>query len=187
MAAAGRCSACSDRPFAFGRGRAAFPYDGTGRNLILAFKHADRPNLARALAPHMARAGADVLGGTSLLVPVPLHRWLLLRRGYNQAALLAREIGRIVACPTGLDALWRVRPTASLDKRGAEERRAVVAGAFALGPGRSDMVRNRAVVVIDDVMTSGATLDACASVLLRAGADRVDVLVAARMPLSSAA
>jgi ComF family protein len=152
--------------------------------MVLAFKHAGRAGLARVLAPHMARVGGDLLADGPLLIPVPLHRWRLFWRGYNQAALLARELGGLTGCPTAPDALRRVRMTRSLGRLGAEERRAVVAGVFAVRRARSALVAGRAVVLIDDVMTSGATLDGCARVLLACGAARVDALVAARVPLS---
>jgi ComF family protein len=178
----GLCPGCRATPPVFRYARAALRYDAQGRRLILPFKHADRTEIAVALAPHMARAGAVLLGEADLLVPVPLHRARLFRRRYNQAALLAKAVGRIAARPCLLDALQRRRATASLGEKSAAERAAEVAGAFAVRPSRAGRLAGRRVLLIDDVMTSGATANACAEVLLAAGATSVDVLAAARVP-----
>jgi ComF family protein len=176
------CPGCRLIPQVFGRARAALRYDAQGRRLILPFKHADRTEIAAALAPHMARAGAVLLHEADLLVPVPLHRTRLFRRRYNQAALLAKEVGRLAGRPSLLDAMLRRRATASLGDKSAAERAAEVAEAFAVRPSRVRQLAGRRVLLIDDVMTSGATANACAATLLAAGAVSVDVLVAARVP-----
>jgi predicted amidophosphoribosyltransferase len=155
---AGKCHRCLEHPPAFHAARAALAYDTSSRRLILQFKHGDRTELARLFAPMMARAGAGVLSGADWLVPVPLHRSRLRQRGYNQAALLARAISRLSDVPTLVDALRRPRKTAPM-------------GHF-----------SAAIVVVDDVMTSGATINACAEALLAAGAAKVDALVIARVP-----
>jgi ComF family protein len=166
----------------FGRARAALRYDARGRRLILPFKHADRTELAAVLAPHMARAGAALLAAADLLVPVPLHRARLFQRRYNQAALLGKAVGRIVAVPCLPDALVRKRATATLGDMSATERATEVAGAFGVRRSRAERLRGARVVLVDDVMTSGATANACAAMLLAAGARSVDVLAAARVP-----
>jgi ComF family protein len=176
------CPGCRAVPPVFYRARAALRYDAQGRRLILPFKHADRTEMASALAPHMARAGAALLRETNLLVPVPLHRARLFWRRYNQAALLAQAIGRIAGRPCMLDALLRRRATASLGEKSAAERATEVAGAFTVRPSRAARLAGKRVLLIDDVMTSGATANACAVALLAAGAAQVDVLVAARVP-----
>ncbi len=176
------CPGCRAAAPVFQRARAALRYDAQGRRLILPFKHADRTELAAVLAPHMARAGAALLREADLLVPVPLHRGRLFLRRYNQAALLAKAVGRIAGRPCVPDALLRRRATASLGEKSAAERAAEVDGAFAVRPSRADRVAGKRVVLIDDVMTSGATANACAAVLLAAGVTSVDVLVAARVP-----
>jgi ComF family protein len=178
----GLCPACREEPPVFDRARAALRYDAQGRRLILPFKHADRTELTAVLAPHMARAGAALLASADVLVPVPLHRWRLFHRRYNQAALLAKALGRIAGRACVLDALRRVRSTASLGEKSAAERAAEVADAFAVRPRRARVVLDQRVLLIDDVMTSGATGNACARALLAAGATSVDVLVAARVP-----
>jgi len=179
-----RCVSCSANPPGFRKSRAGFVYDDGVRRLLLPFKHGDRPTLARALAPHLARAGADLLADQPLLVPVPLHRLRLLRRRYNQAALLAQAVGRIMGCKVVPDMLRRVRATVPLDDRSPDERRAILAGAIAVRQRRRPVLVGRRVVLIDDVMTSGATANACAAALIDAGAVAVDVLVAARVPLA---
>ena len=178
----GLCPSCESAPPDYNRARAALRYDAGARRLILLFKHGDRVEIATALAPVMARAGAVLLRGADLLVPVPLHRWRLFRRRYNQAALLAQALGRITARPVLPDALIRTRPTAALGGKGVEDRRAEVAGAFAVRPRRVERIAGRRVLLVDDVMTSGATADACARALKAAGATGVDVLAAARVP-----
>jgi predicted amidophosphoribosyltransferase len=130
----------------------------------------------------MARAGAALLQTADVLVPVPLHRWRLFHRRYNQAALLAKAVGRIAGRACALDGLQRVRSTASLGEKSAVERAAEVADAFTVPPRRARLMLGRHVLLIDDVMTSGATCNACARALLAAGATSVDVLVAARVP-----
>lgn len=176
------CPGCRSAPPVFRRARAALRYDAQGRRLILPFKHADRTELSSLLAPHMARAGSALLREADLLVPVPLHRVRLFKRRYNQAALLAKAVGRIAGLVCLPDALVRQRATASLGEKSAAERTAEVAGAFAVRPSRAPRLRGRRVLLIDDVMTSGATANACAATLLAAGAASVDVLAAARVP-----
>jgi ComF family protein len=176
------CPTCRTAPPVFRRARAALRYDAQGRRLILPFKHADHTELAAVLAPHMVRAGAALLKEADMLLPVPLHRGRLFHRRYNQAALLAKAVGRIAGRPCVPDALRRTRATASLGEKSATERVAEVAGAFAVRSSRAERIVDRQVLLIDDVMTSGATANACAAVLLAAGAASVDVLVAARVP-----
>lgn len=176
------CPGCRANPPVFQRARAALRYDAQGRRLILPFKHADRTEMAAALAPHMARAGAELLREADVLVPVPLHRWRLFQRRYNQAALLARAVGRIAGRPYVLDALLRRQATESLGEKSAAERAAEVAGVFGVRPSRLALLGGKRVLLVDDVMTSGATTNACAETLLAAGVSSVDVLVAARVP-----
>ncbi len=134
------------------------------------------------LAAYMARAGAELLANADILVPVPLHRARLFRRRYNQAALLASALGRAVSRPALLDALRRERGTAPLGTKSAEERAAALAGAIDVRPSRATRIAGHRVLLVDDVMTSGSTANACAAVLLAAGAVAVDVLAAARVP-----
>jgi ComF family protein len=176
------CPGCRAHPAPWEQARAALRYDGHAKRLVLPFKHADRPELARALAPMMARAGAALLRRAELLVPVPLHRRRLFARRYNQAGLLARALAGLSGLPCAPDLLRRTRATVSLGELGAQARAEMVAGAFAIRAGRAGMVAGRRVLLVDDVMTTGATAAACAETLLAAGAAGVDVLVAARVP-----
>jgi ComF family protein len=175
------CAACLADPPAFGRARAALAYDDESRGLVLAFKHADRTRSAPAFGAWMARAGAEVLAGADLLVPVPLHRWRLFARRYNQSALLALAVGRAAGVPVSADLLARRRPTRTQGGLTRAGRTRNVAGAFAVRPRRLDLVRGRRVVLVDDVLTTGATVEECARALLRAGAAAVDVLALARV------
>ena len=181
-ALAGLCRSCIERPPVFRRARAALRYDEAARRLILPFKHADRMELSAVLAPYMARAGTELLAAAEILVPVPLHRARLFRRRYNQAALLAHALGRAARRPVTLDVLRRVRGTTPLGAKSAEERAVVLAGAIEMRPSRAAGIAGRRVLLVDDVMTSGATANVCAAVLLGAGAAAVDVLAAARVP-----
>ncbi|HUZ65900.1 MAG TPA: double zinc ribbon domain-containing protein [Acetobacteraceae bacterium] len=180
--AAHLCPACTETPPDFDRARGALRYDAHSRGLILAFKHADRPETAGALAALMARAGAALLAQAELIVPVPLHRRRLFARRYNQAALLALALGRLARRTAVPDALLRLRATAPLGEKSAAERAAEVAAAFAVRPRRAGRIAGRRVLLVDDVLTSGATANACARTLRAAGAIAVDVLVAARVP-----
>jgi ComF family protein len=177
----GTCAACLAHPPAFSRARAVLRYDDASKRLILRFKNADRIHAAPALARWLARAGGDLVKGTDLIVPVPLHWRRLLRRRYNQSALLAKALARHAALPWSPDALSRLRPTQSQGGLSARQRRDNVRGAFAVGPRRKALVAGRRILLIDDVLTTGATLDAAAKALLRAGAAEVSALAIARV------
>jgi len=173
------CGACIASPPPFARARSVLVYDDASRPLLLGFKHGDRTHAAKPFGVWLARAGADLLADADLLAPVPLHRWRLFLRRYNQAALLAREAGRASGVAVVPDLLVRRRRTRSqggLDRSGRQRN---VAGAFALR--RAGSVKGKRVVLVDDVLTTGATVGECARVLRRAGAERVDVLTLARV------
>jgi ComF family protein len=155
-------------------------YDELSKRLILPFKY-DRTESARGIAKLMARAGAPLLLQADLLVPVPLHAARLRQRRYNQAALLAAALGRMAGRKVAPDALVRTKATPPLGGLGLENRRAVLDGAIAVRPGRGGALAGKVVLLIDDVMTSGSTADACARALLGAGAACVNVLTAARV------
>lgn len=175
------CDDCMAIARPWSRGRAAMSYRDNGRKLVLALKHGDRTDLARTLAGWMRTAGAAVLVPGSVLVPVPVHWSRLARRRYNQAALLAGAL----AAQTGLtwlpDSLVRVRRTAMLDGLSRDQRFAALAEVIRPHPRRGRQLQGRRVVLVDDVMTSGATLAACADAARAAGAEDVAVLVAARV------
>ncbi|GBQ91872.1 competence protein F [Gluconacetobacter johannae DSM 13595] len=176
------CAPCEEAPPPWRAGRAALVYDDWSRCLVLGLKYGDRTELAPILATHMGRIGQSLLARADIVVPVPLHRGRLFRRRYNQAALLAWALARQAGIAVGPDLLVRVRSTAPLARLGRAARRDVLRGAIAIRPRRRDAIANRHVVLVDDVMTTGATLGECTRVLLAAGAASVDVLVAARAP-----
>jgi len=181
------CDLCQALPRAWDRGAAAFRYEGTGRRLILALKHGDRLNLAPLIAGWMRGAGADLVAEADLIAPVPLHWRRLVARRCNQSAELARALaaraGRRDAFAPLL--LRRIRATPSQDGRDRAARIANLTGAIALGPGAGARLAGRRVLLIDDVLTTGATLDACARVLRAGGAEGIDVLVAALVNFDS--
>jgi ComF family protein len=178
----GACLGCMRRPPEFRRARGALSYDEAARLLILPLKHGDRTELAPVLGAMMARAGAALLAEADALLPVPLHRRRLTARRYNQAGLLASCLGRRAGRPWLPDALMRPRETQPLGELSAAARREAVGGAFEVRPTRRAAIQGKRLLLIDDVLTSGATASACAAVLLAAGAASVDVLVAARVP-----
>jgi ComF family protein len=174
------CAPCLTRAPGFAVARAALRYDEGAKRLILPFKHADRTEMAVPLARLMARAGAEMLAAADILAPVPAHWRRLIARRYDQAALLAQRLGRLSGRRVVPDLLRRTRATVPLGDKGAAERAALVADAFSVA--RPARVAGKRVLLVDDVMTSGATAESCARALLAAGATRVEVLAAARVP-----
>ena len=175
------CPACvRDRP-AFDRARAVFRYDDASRSLILAFKHADQIHGAPFYGRWLERVGRPLLTEADLIAPVPLHRRRLLARRYNQAALLARAAARDRREQLALDLLTRRRHTPSQGRLSPAGRRRNVRGAFVLTPRWADRLRGGRVLLVDDVLTTGATVEECARVLRRNGAAAVDVLTLARV------
>lgn len=175
------CPACIARPPAFDRCRSVFRYDAASRGLVLAFKHADRTDAAPGFAGWLARAGADLLETADLLVPVPLHRWRLFHRRYNQAALLTLELARLTGRTAAPDLLLRRRDTGTQGGRSRGGRARNVAGAFTVSPRWAARLRGARVLLLDDVFTTGATVEACSTALKRGGAAAVDVLTLARV------
>jgi ComF family protein len=175
-----RCAPCQARPFLFSRARAACLYDDRSRDLILPFKHADRTDLAPLFARWIERSACDLLAEAQVIAPVPIHPLRLLRRRYNQAAEIARPLARRAGIVYLPDAVVRRRATPSQGGKSASGRRRNVAGAFAVTAFGAAAVAGLRVLLIDDVMTTGATAEACARALLHAGARAVDVAVVAR-------
>nr|WP_276570049.1 ComF family protein [Rhodovibrio salinarum] len=175
------CAACHASPPPYAHARAVMAYDDGSRGLVLGFKHADRSEAAPAFAQWMARAGHELLTEAQVIVPVPLHRWRLFARRYNQSALLANQLGRLSGVPVVPDLLRRRRNTPSQGHLSPAGRSRNVAGAFAVHRRYAERVRGRSVLLVDDVLTTGATVAACTRVLKRAGARQVDVLTLARV------
>src|SRR3978361_2275656 len=168
-------------PPAYQRARAAVRYDDVARTLVHALKYHDRTDLAPAMGRWMARAGAELLTEADVLVPVPLHWRRGWSRRYNQSGALACVIERQSGAPVARGVLRRIRPTQQQVGLSRSQRASNVQGAFKVSPEKAHEVQGRRVVLIDDVLTSGATTDACARALLRARAAQVDVLVFARV------
>lgn len=175
------CDDCMAWPRPWHRGRAALAYGGRARSMILALKHGDRPDIAKPAARWMAPHAVDLLPDGGVIVPVPLHWTRLLRRRYNQAALLARTLAGITGHVALCDGLARRRRTGSQENRSRHERAQNVAGSMAVLPARKSQVEGRAVLVVDDVLTSGATFAEATSALLASGAASVSVLALARV------
>jgi ComF family protein len=177
-----RCARCRRVSGVITAGRSAGDYDGALRHIVHAFKYEGRRSLAAPLGRMMREAAADLLRDADCVVPVPLHAWRRLHRGFNQAADLARTLDTPVVA-----ALWRLRATPPQTGLSARARRRNVRNAFALSPLLSRASRSRIdggiVVLVDDVRTTGATLEACADVLQGAGAREVRAVTAARAAL----
>jgi ComF family protein len=168
-------------PPAYGRARAVAVFDGPARRLVHRLKYADRLDLAPALGAWMARAGDELLSEADILVPIPLHRRRLIARRFNQSVLLARAVSARCGVPVVVDGLERVKATASQVGLSRTQRSLNLQGAFKVHPGEMGLFLGRSIVLIDDVLTSGATLNAASRALLRAGAAQVDALVFARV------
>ena len=175
------CGACIAHPPAYRQARAVLHYDEHSRGLILKFKRADRIHGAPAFGAWLARAGAGLLDGADLVVPVPLHWRRLWARRYNQSALLAQATARAAGVAVAPDLLRRTRHTRLQVGLTPAQRTLNVRGAFAVRESRKALLEGRRVVLVDDVLTTGATVEACARVLARAGAAAVDVLTLARV------
>jgi ComF family protein len=173
------CGRCLADPPAFDRLRAAVAYGEVARKVALKLKYSGRPGVAETLARFMARHLER--GPDALLVPVPLHRWRIWKRGYNQAALIASALARRTGIPADLDLLRRIRATPPLKGLGRRERVRAVRGAFRLRAEGEAALAGRHAVLIDDVFTSGATAGACAKALRRGGAASVTILTWARV------
>ncbi len=174
-------AAIADPP-RFDSARAVAIHEGVAKAMVARLKYGERLDLARAMARLMVQAGGPLLASAEVLIPVPMHRGRLWRRRYNQAALLANEIGALAGKPILLDTLRRVKRTPPQVGLTRNERRSNLAGAFRIEPGQKAAIEGRHCLVIDDVRTTGSTLNACAHILRQAGAARIDVLTFTLVP-----
>ncbi len=163
-------------PPPWSRARAAVAYDENSRKLVHALKYGDRMEAGIFMAAQMARGGRSLLADAHVIVPVPLHRWRLWQRRFNQAAFLAQQLSKSAGVPLEFDALRRAKYSRSQVGLKAGERRKNVSRAFTVPPEAIAIIAGRRVLLVDDVMTTGATAASCATVLKKAGAAHVDVL-----------
>lgn len=175
------CDTCLSMPRPWVHGRAAFLYSGGGRRLVLALKHADRPELARPAAAWLERAAESVLTKASAIVPIPSHWSRTIQRRYNQSAELSRALSARMGVDYLPDSLLRVRRTDTQDGRSLDERFANLLDAVKPHPNRGRALKGRDICLVDDVMTSGATMTAATAACHAAGARQVVVLVLARV------
>ncbi|MBT6093523.1 MAG: ComF family protein [Rhodospirillaceae bacterium] len=179
------CGACLRDPPVFTRARAAMAYDELSRRMILGLKYGDRADMAPAFATWLGRAGSALIDEADWIAPVPLHWTRLFSRRFNQAAMLARLLARDAAKPFAPDMLQRRKRTPTQAGLSPSKRRRNVQGVFAVNHRWQTRIEGRRVLLIDDVLTTGATVTACTKVLLRAGASGVDVLTLARVVRSN--
>jgi predicted amidophosphoribosyltransferase len=175
------CEECNTIARPWEAGRAVMSYAEVGRKLVLGLKHGDRAEIARAAGPWMARAGAELLGDDPILVPVPLHPLRLLARRYNQSAQLALSLAAVTGTEVEVRALVRNRVTGTQDGKDRFARFENLSDAIAAHPRFAHRIKGRPVVLIDDVMTSGATFAAAAEACRHAGASHVRVMALARV------
>ena len=176
------CEACDAAPKRWDRGRAATIYGGAARSMAIALKRADRTDLARPMAAWMARAAAGLSSSVDVIIPAPLHWRRRAARRFNQSAELARGVARHLEKPLDLNMLRRPLPTPSQDGKNRAERAANVANAFSVPNAARRRLQGRRVLIVDDVLTTGATAAACAAALREAGARETHVLVFALAP-----
>lgn len=177
------CGRCAAGHPPYDRARAVLRYDDASRSMLLVFKHGDRLDLARPFTRWMARAGGRLLAECDVVVPVPLHWTRLLRRRFNQSAELARHLARQAGRAYAPEVVRRIRPTPPQGLKTRLQRAENVRGAFMVpAPQKSRLAESR-VLLVDDVMTTGATAESLARCLKQAGAARVDILTLARVVL----
>lgn len=179
------CAPCLDDAPSFDRARSSVVYTTTSRHILMGFKHGDMLQVAKILARWMGHTGAEFLKEADLIVSVPLHPLRLIWRQYNQAAILVNELAKIANKPRQNEILKRCRYTPSQGKKTLKERQKNIKAAFKVNPKYNEAVQGKRILLVDDVLTTGATVEECSKVLKKAGARSVDVLTFARVTPSS--
>lgn len=175
------CLGCSKTPPRYDKARSALVYDDASRDVILGFKHGDQTASVPSFVPWMMRAADKIMDQTDYIIPVPLHRWRLMRRRFNQAGLMAQYLSKAAHVPTLLDGLVRKRATQTQGHLNSSERKKNVKNAFSVHPKQVTALKGKSVLLIDDVYTTGATIDECTKILLKVGVSSVNVLTLARV------
>lgn len=175
------CAGCMKAPPLYNQARSALIYDDASRDIILGFKHGDQTQSVPCFVPWFTQAGVDFLDKADYLMPVPLHRWRLLRRRFNQSGLMVKYLSKNTKIPFILNGLERVRATPTQGHLQANERQKNVKNAFIVPPNIIPKIKNKRIVLIDDVYTTGSTVHECTKALLKNGVGTVDVLTLARV------
>lgn len=175
------CGVCTKHPPIYNQARSALVYDEYSRDIILGFKHGDQTQNIPAFMPWLMQAGADFIEQADFLVPVPLHPFRLIRRRFNQSALMAQSLSHYSKIPCLLNGLERVRATPTQGYLGVKARQRNVKNAFIVPQTIIPQIKGKRVVLIDDVYTTGATVHECAKALLKNGVGTVDILTLARV------
>lgn len=179
--AGGLCAAChKSRPY-YQQARSCVVYNDASRDMILSFKHGDQTQSVPVFIPWLYRTGKDFWEEADYIIPVPLHRWRLLKRRFNQSAIIANYLSKKTKIPALLNCLQRVRATETQGHLQAAQRKRNVKNAFDIHPKHKAQLKGKKIVLIDDVYTTGATVNECTRALLKAGVSRVDVLTIARV------
>ena len=175
------CASCLKTPPIYDQARAALFYDEASKDLILPFKHGDKTHYVLGFLPWLKQAGDDLIEKTDYMMPVPLLRWRLIQRRYNQAGIMTSYLAKQCHKNYLLDGLLRVRATQSQGHMRVKDRQRNVKKAFAVNPKYMLSIQGKTILLIDDVYTSGATVEECAKILKKAGAAEVNVLTLARV------
>lgn len=175
------CAACLQESPIFNKARAALVYDDSSRSLILPFKHGDKMHYVTGFLPWLKLAGSELIDQADIIMPVPLHRWRLLQRRFNQAGVIASFLAKASNKSYLLNGIERIRSTPTQGYMRAKERKKNVKRAFAVPSKYTMDIKDKNILLIDDVFTTGATINECTKVLLKAGAKQVDILTLARV------
>jgi len=175
------CASCIKYPPKFEKARSALIYDDASRDIILGFKHGDQTHAIPTFTPWLLRVGKELLDETDLIIPVPLHPTRLIRRRFNQAGLIAQSLSKAQNIPTILNGLIRLRAAPTQGYLDMKERKRNVRKAFRVNPRHQHVLKGKKVLLIDDVFTTGATINECTKELLKVGVQSVSVLTVARV------